>query len=89
MDEKGFLIGICNNMKRIVAINQLKNKKLLGASQNKSREFISLLAGIYADGTALPPALIYEGKSRDLQDNWLEDFDNSADEAYFAATAKG
>ena len=89
MDEKGFLIGLCNAMKRIVAVQQLKSKKLLGASQDGSREFISLLAGICADGTALPPALIYEGKSGDLQDTWLEDYDSSVDEAYFATSAKG
>lgn len=88
MDEKGFLIGICNTMRRIVSIKQLKSNKLLGASQDGSREFISLLAGICADVTALPPALIYEGKSYDLQDSWLEDFDSSIDKAYFAASSK-
>ena len=76
-------------MKRIVSIKQLKSKKMLGASQDGSREFISLLAGICADGTALPPALIYEGKSHDLQDSWLEDFDSSTDMAYFTASPKG
>ena len=89
MDEKDFLIDICKAMKRIVALRQLKSKKLLGASQDGSREFISLLAGICADGTALPPDLIYEGKSGDLQNTWLENYDSSADEAYFAASAKG
>lgn len=89
MDEKGFNIGLQNTMKRVVAKDQLQSKKLLGASQDGSREFITLVAGICADGTALPPALIYEGKSGDLQDTWLEDYDHSRDEAYFAATAKG
>ena len=89
MDEKGFLMGICNTMKRIVSIKQLKSKKLLGASQDRSREFLSLLATICADGSALPPALIYQGESHDLQDSWLEDYDSSIDEAYFAASPKG
>ena len=88
MDEKGFLIDVCNVIKRIVAVRQLKSKKLLGASQDRSREFISLLASICADSTALPPALIYEGKSGDLQDTWLEDYDSSVDEAYFAVSVK-
>ena len=89
MDEKGFLIGICNTKRRIVSKKMLKNKKLLGASQDGSREFVSLLATICADGTALSPALIYEGKSHDLQDSWLEDFNASEDEAYFAVSEKG
>lgn len=72
-----------------MGIKQLKSKKILGASQDGSREFISLLACICADGTAIPPALIYQGTSGDLQDTWLEDFDHSSDQAYFATSEKG
>lgn len=88
-DEKGFLLGLCHTLKRIVALDRLQRKKILGASQDGSREFISLLACICADGTALPPGLIYQGDSGDLQDSWLEDFDHSSDEAYFAVSRKG
>lgn len=88
-DEKGFLLGLCHSTKRIVGIAQLKSKKIIGASQDGSREFISLLACICADGTAIPPALIYQGTSGDLQDTWLEDFDHSSDQAYFATSEKG
>jgi hypothetical protein len=76
-------------MKRIVAIQQLRTKKILGSNQDGSREFISLLAAICADGTALPPALIYKGNSNDLQDTWLEDFDGSSEDAHFAVSKKG
>ena len=76
-------------MKRIVPIDYLKNKKSLGSNQDGSREFISLLAAISADGTALPPALIYQGDSYDLQSTWIEDFDHSSDEAFFAVSKKG
>ena len=38
MDEKGFMIRLCNIMKHIVVINQLKNKKLFGAGQNESQK---------------------------------------------------
>jgi hypothetical protein len=83
------LLGICRIMKRIVPIDHLKNKKILGSNQDGSREFISLLAAISADGTALPPALIYQGDSYDLQSTWIEDFDRSSDEAFFAVSKKG
>ena len=76
-------------MKRIVPIDHLQSKKVLGSSQDGSREFISLLATICADGSALSPALIYQGDSYDLQDTWLEDYDCSSDEAYFAVSKKG
>ena len=82
-------MGICRTMKRIVPIDHLKNKKTLGSSQDGSREFISLLATICADGSALPPALIYQGDTYDLQDSWLEDYDSSSDNAYFAVSKKG
>jgi hypothetical protein len=64
-------------MKRIVAVSQFKSKKLLSAKQDGNPEFISLLACISADGTAIPPSLIYQGESGDLQDVWLEEFGDS------------
>ncbi|EDN05269.1 predicted protein [Histoplasma mississippiense (nom. inval.)] len=88
-DEKGFLLGLLRTLKRIVSIEALKRKHTIGAVQDGSREFISLLAGICADGTTIPPALIYRGESRDMQDTWLEDFDPKKDQAYFAASENG
>jgi len=43
-----------------------KSGRIRYASQDGNREFISLLACVCADGTALPAALIYQGKSGDL-----------------------
>ena len=60
----------------------------MGASQDSSQEFLSLLACICADGTKLLPLLIYQGDSHDLQDLWVQDF-NEGDQVYFAATANG
>ena len=62
---------------------------MLGAAQDSKREFISLLATICADGTSLPPALIYQIESGDQQDSLLEDFDHSKDLAFFASSAEG
>jgi hypothetical protein len=88
-DEKGFLIGLSKSTKRIVSIEALQSKRLLGTSQDGSREFITLIALICAAPSHIPPALIYQGESHDLQDTWLEDFDDSKDLAYFASSAKG
>ena len=76
-------------MKRIVPRKHLESKKTLGTNQDGSREFISLLATVCADGTSLPPALIYQGNTYDLQDTWLEDYDHSSEKAYFAISQKG
>jgi hypothetical protein len=87
-DEKGFLLGLAQTVKRIMTLYAYKTGRIMGASQDGSREFLSLLACICADGTKLPPALIYQGDHADLLDTWVEDF-NEGDEAYFAATSNG
>jgi hypothetical protein len=38
--------------------------------------------------TALPAALIYQGKSQDLMDTWLNDLEEH-DIVYFASSEKG
>jgi hypothetical protein len=86
-DEKGFIIGISNVVKRIISKEALKSGRVRFAQQDGSREFISLLACICADGTHLPPALIYKGESHDLQVSWVEDLGD--DTAYFAASSNG
>jgi hypothetical protein len=84
-DEKGFLIGLLRTLKRIVPINTIRDSRSLGAAQDGSREFISLLACISAARKVLPPALIYEGSTFDLQDTWVDDVKEN-DEVYFAST---
>jgi DDE superfamily endonuclease len=56
--------------------------------QDGNREFISLLACVCADGTATPPALIYQGSSNDLQSTWVEDL-KEKDKVYFASSENG
>ena len=87
-DEKGFLIGMASAVKQIMTLEALESGRITHASQDGSREFISLLACICANGTALPPALIYRGDSKTLQDTWLEDW--SVDQqAFFAVSSNG
>ena len=43
-----------------------KQGRIRNSQQDGSREFISLLACVCADGTATPLALIYQGASNDL-----------------------
>jgi hypothetical protein len=62
--------------------------KIRYCQQDGSREFISLLACVCANGTALPPALIYQGASNDLQSSWIDDL-NEREQAYFTASLNG
>jgi hypothetical protein len=43
-----------------------KQGRVRYSQQDGSREFITLLAYVYADRSATPPALIYKGASNDL-----------------------
>ncbi len=87
-DEKGFLIGLARTLKRIMTKKLYDSGRIMSVAQDGSREFISLLASIYADGIALPLALIYKGASRDLQDTWMEDL-NEKQHAYFTSSTNG
>jgi hypothetical protein len=66
----------------------LKQGRITHAAQDGSREFITLLACICGDGTALPPALIYKGEPGTIQDTWLEDVQKT-DQVYFSTSTNG
>src|SRR5271170_2709214 len=88
MDEKGFLIGILKKTHRIFTKSWKKQGKLQGAAQDGNRSWITLIAGICADGTSLPPALIYQASSGDIQDSWVDDYQPD-DKAYFTSSTTG
>jgi hypothetical protein len=91
MDEKGFLLGLLKRVRRIVPTSFIKNGQIRGSLQDGSREFITLLAAISAEGRRLPPAIIYASQSGDMQDTWLEDFEPSdpVQRTYFATSETG
>jgi hypothetical protein len=90
MDEKGFLIGLLQKGHRVFskAAYEQGYKQFL---QDGNREWITTVACICADGTALPPALIYAAKSGNLQDSWLQDFEaeKAENRCYFGASETG
>jgi hypothetical protein len=89
MDEKGFLLGVINRKKRVFDVNAKRQGKLLGASQDGNRSWITFLACICQDMTPLPPFLIYQGKPGQVQDTWLTDFDPEHQSAFFSTSETG
>jgi len=89
MDEKGFLVGHLQKVKRIFPKALMQQQRLLGTGQDGSREWITLIATICADGSSLPPALIYKAVSGDLQDSWLQDYDPQEHACWFASSPNG
>jgi hypothetical protein len=73
MDEKRFLIGHLQKVRRIFSKALMQQQKLLGNGQDGSRELITVIAPICADGSSLPPALIHNAVTGDLQGSWLQE----------------
>jgi hypothetical protein len=72
MDEKGFMLGVVGRSRRIFSRTSYKERKRRSTIQDGSREWITLLACICADGSSLEPALIYQSTSGSIQDSWLQ-----------------
>lgn len=89
MDEKGFLIGVLSKTKRVFSRRLFEAGKMRRMVQDGNREWITTIACICADGSALTPALIYQAQSGDIQDSWLQDFDPQHHETFFAASPSG
>lgn len=83
MDEKGFLIGVLQKTKRVWS----KSTEIRGAGQDGNREWITIMATICMDGSSLPPTVIYQSDSGNLQDAWLEDF--SSENVFFTTSPNG
>jgi len=89
MDEKGFLVGRTHKAKRVFNKDLKASGRLLGAGQDGSREWITVVGCICADGTTLPPLLIYKSKASTVQDSWLEDFDAEKHDCWFTSSRNG
>jgi hypothetical protein len=89
MDEKGFLLGILTRSKRVFSRRLYEEGKIKAHIQDGSREWITLLACICADGSHIEPSIIYQSASGAIQDSWLQAFDPSDHRAYFASSPSG
>jgi hypothetical protein len=89
MDEKGFLLGRLNKARRIFSKDLKGSGKLLGAVQDGSRDWLTIAATIYADGTALAPLLIYQSEASTIQDTWLQDFNPEEQDCFFSSSPNG
>jgi hypothetical protein len=89
MDEKGFLIGSLTKAKRIFTKQWFENQRIIGNVQDGSREWITIIATICADRTALPPSLIYMAKTGDIQDSWVQDLEPDVHTAHVASSPTG
>jgi hypothetical protein len=73
MDEKGLMIGKTGRSKRVFSRALWESKQVKESLQDGNREWVSVLACIGADGTALPPDNIFEGLHGNIRDTWVEE----------------
>ena len=73
MDEKGFMIGVQSKSKRV--FNKLVWAKdgARAPIQDGTREWITILPTICADGTTLFTSIILPSKGNNIRDSWVED----------------
>jgi hypothetical protein len=89
MDEKGCMLGILTRSKRVFSRRLYEEGKIKAHIQDGNREWITLLACICTDGSALAPALIYQSASGSIQDSWLQAFDPDDHRVHFASSPSG
>ena len=89
MDEKGFLTGVIGRSKRVFSRRMWERKEVRAARQDGSREWVTLLACACADGTALPPSLIYQATNKDIQSSWVEDIKAGTHTVHVSSSPSG
>jgi hypothetical protein len=89
MNEKGFMLGVVGRSKRIFSRTLYEEGKRRSTIQNSSREWITLLACICADGSLLKPALIYQSTSGSIQDSWLQALDHETHQVRISSSSSG
>lgn len=89
MDEKGFLTGIIGRSKRVFSRRMWEKKEVRASLQDGSREWITLLACVCADGSALLPSLIYQSSNKAIQSSWVKDIKAGTHSVHVSSSPSG
>ena len=89
MDEKGIMIGVVGRSKRIFSKRKWEKKEVRASLQDGNREWITLLACVCADGSTLPPGLIYQAAGKAIQSSWVESIDPNKHSVHLTTSPSG
>ena len=89
MDEKGFMIGIVGRSKKIFSRRMWEKKEVRASLQDGNCAWITLLACICADGSALPPSLIYQAANKGIQSSWVDDIQAGEHSVFITSSPSG
>jgi hypothetical protein len=86
MDEKGFMIGVSTKQHRIFSKQAFQKGQILANIQDGNRQWITVIATICADGSWLPPGVIFAGN---IRDTWVKDKVMDTFEGHIGSTTNG
>ncbi|KAJ8117808.1 hypothetical protein OPT61_g1085 [Boeremia exigua] len=89
MDEKGFAIGVTGKSKRIFDKVLYQSKQYQKSLQDGSREWVTIVATVCADGSALPPGIVYPAAGRAVQASWVDTIDPRIHDTFFTTSPTG
>ena len=72
MDEKGFQLGRIGRTKRIFSKARYVKKGVRQPLEDGSSEWITVVACICSDGSALSPSLIFKAANGAIQTSWVD-----------------
>ncbi len=89
MDKKGFMLGIVGRSKRVFSKAMYKQKRVRESLQDGNREWITLLATVCANGTALSPGIIFQSANSTLQSSWVDSIKPREHSVYVSSSPSG
>jgi hypothetical protein len=89
MDEKGFAIGVTGRSKRIFDKVLYNQKQFRQSLHDGNRKWVTLLATICADGSHLPPCIIYPAAGRAVRASWVALIDPKKHDIFFTTSPTG
>jgi hypothetical protein len=67
IDEKGFIIRVIRRSKRVFNKVLFQERRVKQSSHNRNREWITVVAAICANGTHVPPGVIFPAQGDEVQ----------------------
>jgi hypothetical protein len=89
MDEKGFMMDITGRSKRVFSKAIWKQKRVRESLQDGNRDWITLLACVCADRSALPPSLIFSSANGSMQSSRVDVIHASYHEVFVTSSPSG
>jgi hypothetical protein len=89
MNEKGFMIGVTARTKHVFSRRMWEKREVRATLQDGNRSWMTLLACVCGDGSALPPSLLYESANSTIQSSWVEEIKPGVHSVFVSSTRSG